>query len=259
MFLLLVAAFSAVTLLLAHVIPGAESPERFPGFLVWLPAVWSPNIAAVLVARCRGELRELVARIVRRPIPRGVWLLTFSPLAVAAVVVVVAAATGHRAHWDRLELTTLLLLLAINLPLGPLGEELGWRGFLQPRLDNRLGAARSALVVGGIWALWHLPLWTIDSPQSHIPYLLFATHVCCYSFISSALVRAARGSLIPAVLVHLLVNVVIGAAAVIELADPATWFAWSAPVYAIAAAWIWRALARPAGPSGRTPRGSPGL
>jgi uncharacterized protein len=247
MFLSLVAVISAGMLALARVIPGAESPEGFPGFLVWLPAVWSPNIAALLVARGRGELRGLLARLVRRPIPRRVWILALAPLAVAAVIVAVAAATGRGAHWDRLGPVVLLLLLAINLPLGPLGEELGWRGFLQPRLDARLGPGRSALVVGSIWALWHLPLWTIDSPQSQIPFLLFSAHVLCYSFTLSALVRRAGGGLIPAVIFHLLVNVVTGAVAVAGLAEPATWFAWSLPGYAAAAAWSWRALARPAG------------
>lgn len=244
-FLLLVAAISGGMFVLALVIPGAQSPEGFPGFVVWLPMVWSPNIAAFLVAQGRGELRALLTRLVPRKAPRRVWALSSAPLAVAALVAAVAVATGQSAHFDKLGPMVLLLLFAINLPLGPLGVELGWRGLLQPRLDARFGAARAAAVLGGIWALWHLPLWMIESPQSEIPFLLFAAHVVCYSFTLSALVRRASGGLLPAVVFHLLVNAVTGVVAIAELADPPTWFAWSLPGYFVVAAGSWRALARP--------------
>jgi uncharacterized protein len=41
---------------------------------------------------------------------------------------------------------------------GPLGEEPGWRGFALPRLLRRLGALATSLVLGLLWAAWHLPL-----------------------------------------------------------------------------------------------------
>ena len=46
------------------------------------------------------------------------------------------------------------------------GEEVGWRGFAQQRLQRRWGLVPAALVVGATWALWHVPLFLIpDSMQ----------------------------------------------------------------------------------------------
>ena len=45
----------------------------------------------------------------------------------------------------------------VFLHFSHLGEELGWRGFLLPRLAARQGPLRASLVVGLLWGLWHLP------------------------------------------------------------------------------------------------------
>ena len=44
---------------------------------------------------------------------------------------------------------------------GAVGEELGWRGFLLPRLGERMGAAAAAWVMGILWRLWHVPRGSI--------------------------------------------------------------------------------------------------
>jgi membrane protease YdiL (CAAX protease family) len=55
----------------------------------------------------------------------------------------------------------LLPYLALQLVAGPLAEEFGWRGYLQPRLRRRLTPARTSAVLGTLWALWHVPLFLL--------------------------------------------------------------------------------------------------
>lgn len=58
-------------------------------------------------------------------------------------------------------LVTLALALTVGLVQSmarALGEEIGWRGFLTPRLSALLGFTGASLVVGTIWAVWHMPL-----------------------------------------------------------------------------------------------------
>ena len=61
--------------------------------------------------------------------------------------------------------TLMLVQLAAALSYAPLintfaalGEEVGWRGFLYPRLKERLGTAKGRLLGGLIWGLWHWPV-----------------------------------------------------------------------------------------------------
>jgi len=44
---------------------------------------------------------------------------------------------------------------------GALFEEVGWRGFALPRLQAQLGPLRWTLVLGGVWAAWHLPQYVV--------------------------------------------------------------------------------------------------
>lgn len=57
---------------------------------------------------------------------------------------------------------------------GPIAEELGWRGYAQPRLQARIGAVRAGLLIGVLWALWHLPLFFFaPSNTANIPFVLY--------------------------------------------------------------------------------------
>jgi proline iminopeptidase len=243
-FLTLVLAISGAFLGLTQVVSGADTPEQFPGALLWLPIVWSPNIAALLVLGARGEGRDLLVRFRRFRLPLSVWLGASSPLAVAALVAVFLS-DSLTPDWQALSPAAVILLLALHLVLGPLGEEGGWRGFLQPALDARLGRARAALVVGLVWASWHLPLWAFDTPHSHIPFPLFFAHVIAYGFALSALVYRAGGSVVPAVLFHWMVNVTTALAEILGLARAEVWFAWTLPFYVALAIALWGALKVP--------------
>lgn len=65
-------------------------------------------------------------------------------------------------------LAGLLAMIFFILLIGPLPEEIGWRGYLQDRLQVRLGALVAALLVGAAWWSWHLPLfvWRISPVSS---------------------------------------------------------------------------------------------
>jgi membrane protease YdiL (CAAX protease family) len=57
--------------------------------------------------------------------------------------------------------------LAIGL-VGPFLEELGWTGFVLPRLRRRYGVLTTGLVIGLLWAAWHFPVFAGETDPSGV-------------------------------------------------------------------------------------------
>ncbi len=50
---------------------------------------------------------------------------------------------------------------------GPLGEEIGWRGYVQPGLRQKLKLFPTGIIVDAVWGLWHLPLFFIPGASQY--------------------------------------------------------------------------------------------
>ena len=113
---------------------------------------------------------------------RGRWLAlaTLGPLALFLGAVVVARLVGGQ--WPALDrfgasseypaLPTVAYWLA-NLVFYGFGEEVGWRGYLQPTLEQRRPVLGAAAILSVIWALWHLPLFGITAGYRQLPAVGF--------------------------------------------------------------------------------------
>ena len=62
---------------------------------------------------------------------------------------------GIAPGWGRIAVNALAGLIIVSFLA--FFEEIGWRAFMLPRLADRLGARRAAVVSAAIWALWHVP------------------------------------------------------------------------------------------------------
>ena len=97
--------------------------------------------------------------------------------------------------------------LLSTITLGQAGEEIGWRGYALPKLSAHLGIAPASIVLGIIWAVWHLPLFymrgTDTFGQSFPLYLL---QVTALSIAIAWLYAHTHGSLLLAMLMHAAIN-----------------------------------------------------
>lgn len=89
-----------------------------------------------------------------------------------------------------------------GMVLGALGEEIGWRSFLQPTLEKEYAVIISSIIVGLIWGLWHVGHYK-NGALFMVGFLLFTISV---SIILAWLLRETQYNLIVSVIFHFSVN-----------------------------------------------------
>ena len=199
--------------------------QKIPSWL-WILAPlaliggWGPSVAALIVAARTGgraAVRKLLGSITIWRVPLRWYLFAFilPPLLTAVSLIIVNGGPAIFRGFDAgAALAGIPMAYLMALPFGPLGEELGWRGFALPRLLARFGAAKTSLLLGGIWTLWHLPmmLW---SPGAALPSFMglslpsvaiYTVEITAVSVWMTILFLKTKGSVLLAICAHLAFN-----------------------------------------------------
>lgn len=178
-------------------------------------STFGPLVAAFAVTGLT-EGREGVRRFWRRfwdvRLP-GAWLLAsfLLPILLIAVPRFIVVPLGYPLYlgWATQPVLVLGWLLTNFIRSGGMSEEFGWRGYALPRLQARWNALVSSIVLGVIWAVWHLPLWFLaGSSQQGTSFWLFLANLVLTSSLYTWLFNNARGSILVAVVFHAIGNTV---------------------------------------------------
>ena len=176
---------------------------------------FGPFLAAILVLALttgKGGVVTLLRRMVRwrvRPVWYAVALLL--PVAIsggAALlnVVVLGASAPSPAElgaWSGLVPTFFLLLLVPGT--GGAWEEPGWRGYALPKLQGGHSALLASLILGVVWAFWHLPLMVIGQIHLSDP-----VYIVAWTVVLTWVFNNTNGSVLIAMLMHNSHNVISG-------------------------------------------------
>lgn len=207
--------FGTIGISLAVGVPVAAASH---GWLpAWISEVWlvlvvaSPAVvASVLTARSRraSALRRLVLRPSLRAAPQW-WVAALAmPFLVNATALFMHGVRGGRlpdlpgSPPPEQQAIPLLALPLVLLVLS-LFEELGWRRFALPRLQQRFSALTASLILGTIWGLWHLPMSLVDgSTQASIDLAWYVPATLAMSVIFTWLYNSSGGSLAVVVVLH---------------------------------------------------------
>lgn len=216
-------AFFALTFALTEtsfVTAAAMSQRLAPGenfgagiaALILLGTFMPAFVALALTARAEGRegVRALLARLFIYQV-RTRWYV-FAIGYIAAIKLVVAL--GQRAltgRWPRFGALPWYLMLAATILStvvgGQSGEELGWRGYALPRLASRLGLGAASIVLGAIWACWHLPLFYLKGADTFgQSFPLYLLQVVAFSVAIAWLWWRTNGSLLLVMLMHAAIN-----------------------------------------------------
>lgn len=143
--------------------------------------VFAPALVSLtMTARLQGReaTRALLGQVVRLPQQARwyVFALGFFAAVKLAVTITQRFVTGSWPSFESLPILLLVPAIAISTPVQA-GEEVGWRGYALPRLANPLGLPLASIVLGIIWACWHLPFFFIpgsDNAGRSFPVFLLA-------------------------------------------------------------------------------------
>jgi membrane protease YdiL (CAAX protease family) len=187
--------------------------------VLWLPAlVWRYRFHLFLSI---GMFGPTLAALAAHRIFAGNWraarLWTSLPgfllgIASGASAVLIAAFSAAffmtesgMDRWQWSALWQILTLFGPNLLGGPLGEESGWRGFALPKLQRRFDPLTSSLLLGFLWANWHLPL--LLAHVYNVTWWQFVAVIMAGSTFLSFGFNKSGGSTLCAVVVHGVYNV----------------------------------------------------
>jgi membrane protease YdiL (CAAX protease family) len=203
LFILAVYAPSISAIIVTGLIDGAAGIRQLlGGFLRWRIGIqW--YLAILLVFPMLSAIALLLSLpFTQTPVAIDHWYQLFL-LGPTGREIVHAADAGAGAFW-RVVAVTLGSLLADP---GPLGEELGWRGFALGRLLKDRSALSAGVILGIIWGVWHLPAFVIGgTPQNHISIPVFMISIVALSVLMTWAFKGTGGSVLAAVLIHWISN-----------------------------------------------------
>jgi CAAX protease family protein len=231
-------AFFALTFIIAWSLwlpLGILAPEET---LLTLPGAWAPTISALILigtAEGRGGVRMFLTKVIQWRVGFGWYLVVlFGIAAIAYVAIGIGLLFGIAAPAISMPdglprevwIGALPIIFLINIFLGgPLAEDIGWRGYILPKLRERMPALHASLLIGIIWAIWHIPFFIFrewHSVVGNVPFLWFALLTTSWSVLF-AWVYVNTDSILMPVLFHAAINTTLGTLGVLGQSNGELW------------------------------------
>lgn len=196
-----------------------------PGIVLFIIGIFGPAVSAILLTCLTGdrqERREYWSRLISfkriglkwyaiiiliAPVCSVLAILT--GLVIKGNIPAVDTAVGYVTH----PLTIIPFAIATMI-YGPFPEELGWRGYALDRLQRKWNALASSLVLGVIWAAWHMPIFfTRGSLLSEVLplgstqfWVSMGPGILATAVVMTWIYNNTQRSTLAAILVHFMMN-----------------------------------------------------
>lgn len=194
--------------------------DNLLGLVLLLLGLLGPGITGVVLMKLlytERAQRDFWDRVTNVRRIGGRWYLAvflYAPMlfAIAAGIDIALGGTGYFFGGWVSQLTSnpaafLPTLLFATLP--PVLEELGWRGFALDQLQRTRTALAAGLILGAVWAAWHLPLFFIDGTNQHdavgfltTRFWLFMVGVVALSVAFTWIHNGTGGSILASIMLH---------------------------------------------------------
>jgi membrane protease YdiL (CAAX protease family) len=192
------------------IIPANPALAALAGAMFLLGTIAPALVALALTERAEGRvaMRTLLGQVVEWRV-RARWYvfaIAFFPAIKLSAALVHRLDTGAWPRFGQEGWYVMAAAIVVSTWVQA-GEEIGWRGYALPRMSDRLGLPLASVILGILWASWHLPLFFVPAGdtygQSFPVYLLQVTAI---SIAMAWLYWRTGGSLLLVMLLHAAIN-----------------------------------------------------
>lgn len=183
--------------------------EDGPGRLLYVIGLPGPTIAAIITALLLRRFEVIIGSLTPITVALPRWALSafIIPAIYYVAALIYSMRTGTKLQgifkrpvmgWPALLFIQLYVVAS---------EEIGWRGFALPVLNTWLGSVPGTVVLGFVWALWHLPMFSVSTSNQKGSFWRYSYTLVMWSFIMASVVAGNNGNIIPAMVFHASANI----------------------------------------------------
>ena len=215
---------------------------KLESVLFLIGAIMPALVALWLTARTEGSsgARALLARAIKWDVERRWYLLAilYMPLTKLLVALTHRAITGAWPHFGNLPWYLIAGAIVVSTPVQS-GEELGWRGYALPRLADRVRLRWASVLLGLIWAVWHLPFFYVPGIDMYgQSFPVFTLSVVAISVAMAWLYARTRESVLLTMVMHSAINQT--SSVVSDVGRPGNPFSFDVPLSSwLTAVFLW--------------------
>jgi membrane protease YdiL (CAAX protease family) len=166
-------------------------------------------IFSILTIEGKGSLKTFFKQFFSVRFGRKVWLAIFLVSGISSIIAWIIPE-----FWENDRISTYLpsifvfpVYILMMIFLGGGQEEIGWRGYILPYLERRFGLIIGSLILGIVWAVWHIPLWFLPgSTQVYMNFFGFTLMCIGYSYFFSWVIKETGNRLFSGLVVHGVAN-----------------------------------------------------
>lgn len=198
--------------------------KKPPGSIINGLAIFGPTLSALILTAVlfgREGLRQLLDRLSPSQVGMRSYIIAISlPFLIIIVALIIGILMSDPFPTNLAGSAWILPLLIESGRIlffgGPLGEEIGWRGFALPRLLDGRSAFRASMMLGLVWGIWHAPIYFVSGSGQNdmlrsggsfaMLFPAFVAWTLGLAVLFTWIYKMTNGNLLVAILFHTAVN-----------------------------------------------------
>ena len=182
-------------------------PWMYPALLA--TGAFGPTLSALVLTAMNGgkaAIHKLLGQLCKWRVGfRWYLVVLLMPVALSFSALALHSLLGGTTGWFSSPVPSYLLpaYFLLLLFVGPIQEEIGWRGYALPMLQRDRSALSASLILGFLWAFWHLPLfWIQGLGRINLGFTVWLLGIIALAILFTWLYNGTQGSLLIVLLFH---------------------------------------------------------